>query len=93
VIISFKDKITQAVLQRLQPHSLSPDIARAGFRKLIRIDAAVRLDDLRSPPGNRLETLRGDREDRHSVRINQQYRICFVWTPEGVRNVEITDDH
>jgi proteic killer suppression protein len=57
------------------------------------VDAATRLDDLRSPPGNRLEALKGDRRGRHSIRINQQWRICFRWTSEGPEAVEIVDYH
>jgi proteic killer suppression protein len=57
------------------------------------LDAAVKLNDLRVPPGNRLEKLSGGRSGRHSIRINQQYRICFVWTDEGAIDVEITDYH
>jgi proteic killer suppression protein len=63
------------------------------LRKLDMVDAATRLDDLRSPPGNRLEALRGDRRGQHSIRINRQWRVCFVWTPEGPEVVEITDYH
>ena len=55
--------------------------------------AATRLDDLRSPPGNRLEALKGDRRGQHSIRINQQWRVCFVWTPDGPEAVEIVDYH
>jgi toxin HigB-1 len=57
------------------------------------LDAATRLDDLRSPPGNRLEALKGDRRGQHSIRINQQWRICFRWTSEGAETVEIVDYH
>jgi toxin HigB-1 len=63
------------------------------LRKLDMVDAAVRLDDLRSPPGNRLEALRGDRRGQHSIRINQQWRICFRWTSDGPEAVEIVDYH
>lgn len=62
-------------------------------RKLQMLDAAASLDDLRSPPGNRLEALGGDRKGQHSIRINQQFRICFRWTPNGPENVEIVDYH
>ena len=62
-------------------------------RKLDLIDAAVALQDLRIPPGNRLEALSGTRKGQHSIRINQQYRICFFWTEEGPDNVEIIDYH
>jgi proteic killer suppression protein len=63
------------------------------LRKLVMIDAAVVLDDLRVPPGNRLEALKGDRVGQHSIRINQQGRICFRWTKAGAEDVEIVDYH
>ena len=63
------------------------------LRKLDMVDAATRLDDLLSPPGNRLEALRGDRRGLHSIRINRQWRICFRWTPDGPEAVEILDYH
>ena len=62
-------------------------------RKLAMLDAALELDDLMIPPGNRLEKLRGDRRGQHSIRINDQYRICFVWREHGAYDVEITDYH
>lgn len=63
------------------------------LRKLDMLDAAVRLADLQSPPGNRLEALKGDRRGQHSIRINSQWRICFVWTEDGPEAVEIVDYH
>ena len=60
---------------------------------MLMLDAAGTLRDLRVPPGNRLEILRGDRAGQHSIRINDQWRICFIWTPAGPENVEITDYH
>ena len=68
-------------------------IAKVALRKLDMLDAAVVLDDLRSPPGNRLEALSRDRVGQHSIRINDQYRVCFVWTTAGPSDVEITDYH
>ncbi len=62
-------------------------------RKLLQLDNATLLDDLKSPPGNRLEALRGDREGQHSIRINDQWRLCFVWTEQGAIDVEIIDYH
>lgn len=62
-------------------------------RKLAQLDAALTLDFLRSPPGNRLELLSGDRQGQHSIRINDQWRVCFVWTGKGVSDVEIVDYH
>jgi proteic killer suppression protein len=66
---------------------------RVARRKLDQVDAAERLDDLCVPPGNRLEALRSDRAGQHSIRINDQFRICFEWTPAGPANVEIVDYH
>ncbi|HXB23595.1 MAG TPA: type II toxin-antitoxin system RelE/ParE family toxin [Gemmatimonadaceae bacterium] len=69
------------------------DLWSVARRKLDQLNAAVTLGSLRFPPGNRLEALRGDRDGQHSIRINQQYRICFVWTDSGPEDVEITDYH
>jgi proteic killer suppression protein len=90
---SFADKETQRVWQRCWSRILAPAIQRAALRKLLILDAAVVLDDLRVPPGNRLEKLQGDRAGQYSVRINQQWRICFEWTAAGPENVEIVDYH
>lgn len=84
----FHGKNSQAA-RRLLPTALVP-IAR---RKLMWLNAAFRIEDLRSPPGNHLEALKGDRKGQHSIRINEQYRICFVWTPSGPEQVEIADYH
>ena len=70
-----------------------PGIRAAACRKLDQIEAAMRLDDLRIPPGNRLEALKGDRAGQHSIRINERYRICFTWRVDGAHNVEIVDYH
>ncbi|AVP58421.1 type II toxin-antitoxin system RelE/ParE family toxin [Pulveribacter suum] len=69
------------------------NIEVAALRKLRLLHAAHVLHDLRIPPGNRLEALKGDREGQHSIRINDQWRVCFVWTPEGPADVEIVDYH
>lgn len=69
------------------------NIQNVAERKLAQMDAAVTLDFLRSPPGNRLEALTGDRRGQHSIRINEQWRICFVWTEKGAADVEIVDYH
>ena len=66
---------------------------RAALRKLLILDAAEKLEDLRVPPGNRLEKLKGDRVGQHSIRINDRYRICFLWTDGGADAVEIVDYH
>ena len=68
-------------------------VSRPSRRKLDMVDAATRLDDLRSPPGNRLEALKGDRRGQHSIRINRQWRVCFRWTPDGPEAIEIADYH
>jgi len=68
-------------------------IRKAALRKLDMLHAAVLLGDLRSPPGNRLEELKGDRKGQHSIRINGQFRVCFVWTEKGPTQVEIADYH
>jgi proteic killer suppression protein len=68
-------------------------IAKAALRKLDMLDAAAELSDLASPPGNRLEALKGDRKGQHSIRINDQFRICFRWTKDGAEAVEIVDYH
>lgn len=68
-------------------------IAAVASRKLSQLAIAASLDDLRVPPGNRLESLRGDRRGQHSIRINDQYRLCFVWTESGAKGVEIVDYH
>ncbi len=93
VIRSFRDTATERLWSRQRAKRLDPRIERAALRKLVMLDAAESLEDLRVPPGNRLELLRGDRAGQHSIRINQQWRICFVWTDAGPQNVEIVDYH
>ena len=90
---SFADRDTERLWRRDRVMSIDSRILRTALRKLAVLDAAVTLDDLRSPPGNRLEALRGDRSGPHSIRINDQWRICFVWTAGGPRDVEIVDYH
>lgn len=68
-------------------------IAEVARRKLRQLEVAGRLDDLRVPPGNRLEALKGDRAGKYSIRINDQWRVCFFWTPAGAEDVEIVDHH
>lgn len=93
MIRSFRDKTTEAVFFDEIPKGFQQDIAKVARRKLGYLNAASTLDDLRVPPGNRLELLKGDRRGQHSIRINDQFRICFEWTDEGPRNVEIVDYH
>jgi toxin HigB-1 len=92
VIQSFKDNITAELFREGKSRRWS-SIASVAGRKLDMIHAAAALNDLRVPPGNRLEALAGDRKGQHSIRINDQYRICFVWREDGVHEVEITDYH
>lgn len=68
-------------------------VARIATRKLVQLDGAQELRDLASPPGNRLEALHGERAGQHSIRINDQFRVCFRWTPQGPEHVEIVDYH
>jgi proteic killer suppression protein len=91
VIRSFGDRDTERLWQRERVRSLDSRVLRAALRKLAILDAAVDLDDLRVPPGNRLEALKGDRRGQHSIRINDQWRICFIWTDTGPEDVEIVD--
>lgn len=89
VIRSFSSKATERLWSRERSKGLDPRIERVALRKLVMLDAAEVLDDLRVPPGNRLEALRGDRTGQHSIRINQKWRICFTWTTAGPEHVEI----
>jgi toxin HigB-1 len=93
VLQSIYDKDTQRVWRRQRSKQLDPATQRVALRKLVMLDAAKTLDDLRVPPGNRLEKLRGDRAGQYSIRINRQWRICFMWTASGPEHVEITDYH
>lgn len=93
MIRSYRDAITETVARGKAPKGFPADLLRPAIRKLTMIENAVVLDDLRSPPGNRLEALKGDRKGQHSIRINDQWRICFVWTDAGAEQVEIVDYH
>ena len=93
MIRSFADPVTGRLWRRESVKRIDPRILRVALRKLVMIDAAVAIDDLRAPPGNRLEQLRGDRIGQHSIRINDQWRICFRWTDGGAEDVEIIDYH
>ena len=92
MIVSFKSAETEA-LANGRPVRRFGTIAAVARRKLRQLEIAGRLDDLRVPPGNRLEALKDDRVGRHSIRINDQYRICFRWTAAGAEDVEIVDYH
>jgi proteic killer suppression protein len=93
VIRSFRDKTTEAVFNGESPKGFPPDLVNVARRKLRYLNAAGNLGDLRSPPGNRLEPLAGDRQGQPSIRINDQFRVCLVWTAEGPAEVEIVDHH
>lgn len=92
MIKSFRCKDTQALFETGKTRRFSA-IKATAERKLILLQAAAELDDLKSPPGNRLEALNGDREGQHSIRINRQWRVCFRWTDDGPEDVEIVDYH
>jgi len=93
VIKSFKDTETERVFHRQRSRKLPPDIQQAALRKLRMLNNAVSLNDLRVPPANRLEKLGGDRLGQHSIRINDQWRVCFKWQDGDAYAVEITDYH
>jgi len=93
MIRSFSDKDTEKVFQRIRIRKLSIDLQRITQRKLVMIDAAGTIKDLKIPPGNRLEKLLGRRKGHYSIRINDQWRICFIWRDGDAYNVEIVDYH
>jgi proteic killer suppression protein len=93
VIRSFADKRTAALSTGQYGKGISPALAERAKARLLMIDAALNLTDLRNPPGNRLEALRGDRAGQHSVRVNDQWRICFVWREGDAHRVEFCDYH
>lgn len=93
MIRSFKDRLTRSIDDGSVRKGFPADLIRRAQQLLVLLDAAKDLNDLRSPPGNRLEKLSGDRQGQHSIRINSQWRICFVWTEAGPQDVEITDYH
>lgn len=93
MIQSFKDADTRTFAETGRTRRGWQAAANVAMRKLDALRAAVRLDDLRAPPGNRLEALSGDRTGQHSIRINDQWRVCFRWTDAGAEDVEITDYH
>jgi len=93
MIKSFKDKEAERLFAREPSRKLSPEMQRIGLRKLRMLNRAKTLDDLRIPPGNRLEALKGARLGQYSIRINDRWRICFVWEHGDVHEVEIVDYH
>ncbi len=94
MILSFADDDTEAFYVLGQrPKAGWQAVANVAANNLVMLNAAVRLSDLRMPPGNRLEALKRDRVGQHSIRINDQWRVCFLWTDAGPTNVEIVDYH
>jgi proteic killer suppression protein len=93
LIKSFADRETEKLFGGQRTRRLPADLLRVALRKLIQVNAAATLDFLRVPPGNRLEVLKGDRAGQHSIRINDQWRICFRWRDGNAYDVEIVDYH
>ena len=93
MIKTFKDRDTERLFRREPVERLGPDVQRVALRKLRMLDAATVLEDLRVPPANRLEKLKGDRAGQFSIRVNEQWRVCFVWRSGHAFDVEIVDYH
>ena len=93
MIRSLSDKRTESIFQGRRAKGLPTEIQQLARRKLRMLDAATVIDDLKIPPSNRLEKLKGNRRGQHSIRINNQWRICFVWQGRGASDVEIVDYH
>lgn len=93
MIRSFRDSETERVYRGLRARRLPAEIQRPALKKLLMLDAAMTVEDLRVPPGNRVEALTGTRRGEYSIRINQQWRICFRWDDGGPSDVEIVDYH
>jgi proteic killer suppression protein len=93
MIAGFRDPETERLWQTGRSRRLPPDLRLRAFKKLAILNAAVTLDNLNVPPGNHLEALRGDRTGQHGIRINDQYRVCFVWRDGNAFDVEIVDYH
>ena len=93
MIRNFKDKETQKIFERQRSRKLPSEIQQVALRKLRMLNRAETLQDLRVPPANRLERLAGNRKDQYSIRINDQWRICFEWQEGDALNVEIVDYH
>ncbi len=93
VIRSFSDKAAERIWNEQYVKAIDRTVQRAALRKLELLHSAKDVEDLRIPPGNRLERLVGDRKGQHSIRVNAQWRICFVWTEGGAEDVELVDYH
>jgi proteic killer suppression protein len=93
VIQSFADKPTEALSLGRRAPELPPSIHKVALRKLTQLEASTTLDELRLPPGNQLEARKSDRAGQHSIRVNDQYRVCFRWNGKNAHDVEVTDYH
>jgi toxin HigB-1 len=93
MIASFRDKETERLWRSGSSRHLPVEAHRRAFKKLAILNAAIRLENLRMPPGNRLEALHGCRAGQYSIRINDQYRVCFVWQDGNAFDVEVVDYH
>jgi proteic killer suppression protein len=93
MIASFRDKGTERLWRSGRSRRLPADLQLRAFKKLAILNAAVTLDNLKVPPGNQLEALRGSRSGQHSIRVNDQYRVCFIWHSGNAFEVEIADYH
>ena len=93
MIGTFKDRVTEDLWEKGYNRRLGSDLSRVARRRMAQIQFATRLEDLRVPPGNRLEALRGDRTGQFSIRVNDQWRICFVWREDIAYDVELVDYH
>lgn len=93
MIMSFSNEAAQSAWDRRFRKGIPNDIMKVANRKLTQLNSAVSLDDLRIPPGNRLESLAGDRAGQHSIRINDQWRLCFTWRDANAFDVELVDYH
>lgn len=92
MIVSYRNRETRMLSEGIRVKEFQP-FERIAMRKLLQLQAALTIDDLRVPPGNRLEALHGNREGQYSIRVNNRYHICFVWTAAGPSDVEIVDYH
>jgi proteic killer suppression protein len=93
MIRSFKNQLAAAAWNRTAVKRVPTDVLRTAYRKLMQLHNAQSLGDLRSPPGNRLDLLKGDRQGQYSIRVNDQWRVCFRWTNGDAHDVEICDYH
>jgi len=93
MILSFACRDTERIWDMLPTRRFPAEVQRAVRRKLVMLDAAQAVQDLRLPPGNRLEALKGGRAGQHSIRVNDQFRLCFIWNGRDVEDVELVDYH